>query len=157
LYLQWPLDGLSQRVSEPAPSRNNTHFLARLSSLQAFIHLLFPRLDFVSSLVISACLTPTDPIISAAVIGQCLRLWTVFVTHSDVPSLKVGNLLSKTYPSEFANFSWQSQLPTMDSHTLSSALQCTSQLRVRVKQLSKNGLLSAGYVSRWSTLFFCWL
>lgn len=35
----------------------------------AFIHLLFPKLDFVSSLVISACLTPTDPIISAAVIG----------------------------------------------------------------------------------------
>ena len=36
----------------------------------AFIHILFPKLDFVSSLVISACLTPTDPIISAAVIGQ---------------------------------------------------------------------------------------
>ncbi|KAF8492340.1 Cation/H+ exchanger [Russula emetica] len=35
----------------------------------AFIHVLFPKLDFVSSLVISACLTPTDPIISAAVIG----------------------------------------------------------------------------------------
>ncbi|KAF8263512.1 Cation/H+ exchanger [Lactarius quietus] len=35
----------------------------------AFIHLLFPNLDFLSSLVISACLTPTDPIISAAVIG----------------------------------------------------------------------------------------
>lgn len=34
-----------------------------------FIHILFPKLDFVSSLVISACLTPTDPIISAAVIG----------------------------------------------------------------------------------------
>ncbi|KAH9994934.1 Sodium/hydrogen exchanger family-domain-containing protein [Russula compacta] len=34
-----------------------------------FIHVLFPRLDFVSSLVISACLTPTDPIISASVIG----------------------------------------------------------------------------------------
>ncbi|KAH9995232.1 Cation/H+ exchanger [Russula vinacea] len=35
----------------------------------AFIHVLFPKLDFISSLVISACLTPTDPIISAAVIG----------------------------------------------------------------------------------------
>ncbi|KAH9978796.1 Cation/H+ exchanger [Lactifluus volemus] len=34
-----------------------------------FIHVLFPKLDFISSLVISACLTPTDPIISAAVIG----------------------------------------------------------------------------------------
>jgi NhaP-type Na+/H+ or K+/H+ antiporter len=37
---------------------------------QAFIHILFPKLDFVSSLVISACVTPTDPIISAAVVGQ---------------------------------------------------------------------------------------
>jgi len=35
----------------------------------AFIHVIFPKLNFVSSLVISACLTPTDPIISAAVIG----------------------------------------------------------------------------------------
>jgi len=34
----------------------------------AFIHVLFPKLDFVSSLVISACLTPTDPILSAALI-----------------------------------------------------------------------------------------
>ncbi|KAH9054253.1 Sodium/hydrogen exchanger family-domain-containing protein [Lactarius vividus] len=35
----------------------------------AFIHILFPKLNFVSSLVISACMTPTDPIVSAAVIG----------------------------------------------------------------------------------------
>ncbi|KAI0268670.1 Cation/H+ exchanger [Gloeopeniophorella convolvens] len=35
----------------------------------AFIRVLFPALDFTSALVISACLTPTDPIISAAVIG----------------------------------------------------------------------------------------
>lgn len=30
---------------------------------------LFPKLDFVSALVISACLTPTDPILAAAIIG----------------------------------------------------------------------------------------
>ena len=47
--------------------------LTPFSLLQAFIHILFPKLDFVSSLVISACLTPTDPIISAAVIGPYLR------------------------------------------------------------------------------------
>ena len=41
--------------------------LTVFSLLQAFIHVLFPKLDFVSSLVISACLTPTDPIISATV------------------------------------------------------------------------------------------
>src|SRR6266702_6666488 len=46
---------------------------------EAFVHVLFPKLDFVSSLVISACLTPTDPIISAAVIGQL-----VVSVHSSV-------------------------------------------------------------------------
>ncbi|KAH9899926.1 Cation/H+ exchanger [Cubamyces lactineus] len=35
----------------------------------AIIHAIFPQLDFLSSLVIAACLTPTDPIISAAIIS----------------------------------------------------------------------------------------
>ncbi|EPQ57501.1 Sodium/hydrogen exchanger, partial [Gloeophyllum trabeum ATCC 11539] len=35
----------------------------------AVIHGLFPALDFISSLAIAACLTPTDPIISAAIVG----------------------------------------------------------------------------------------
>lgn len=30
---------------------------------------LFPDLSFVSALCIAACLTPTDPIISAAIVG----------------------------------------------------------------------------------------
>ncbi|ETW80394.1 Na(+)/H(+) antiporter [Heterobasidion irregulare TC 32-1] len=34
-----------------------------------FIHLLFPSLDFTSALAVSACLTPTDPVISAAIVG----------------------------------------------------------------------------------------
>ncbi|KLO18386.1 hypothetical protein SCHPADRAFT_925181 [Schizopora paradoxa] len=34
-----------------------------------FIRILFPNLNFVSSLVISACLTPTDPVLASAVIG----------------------------------------------------------------------------------------
>ncbi|KII92097.1 hypothetical protein PLICRDRAFT_36884 [Plicaturopsis crispa FD-325 SS-3] len=34
-----------------------------------FICLLFPRLSYVSSLAIAACLTPTDPIICAAIVG----------------------------------------------------------------------------------------
>jgi NhaP-type Na+/H+ or K+/H+ antiporter len=53
--------------------------LISLSFPQAFIHILFPKLDFVSSLVISACLTPTDPIISAAVIGLYSRSLMVVV------------------------------------------------------------------------------
>ncbi|TBU30277.1 Sodium/hydrogen exchanger family-domain-containing protein [Dichomitus squalens] len=35
----------------------------------AVIFALFPTLDFVSAMVIAACLTPTDPIISAAIVG----------------------------------------------------------------------------------------
>ncbi|KZV73094.1 hypothetical protein PENSPDRAFT_318780 [Peniophora sp. CONT] len=35
----------------------------------SFIYVLFPRLNFVAGLLISACLTPTDPIISAAIVG----------------------------------------------------------------------------------------
>ncbi|ESK96445.1 hypothetical protein Moror_6953 [Moniliophthora roreri MCA 2997] len=33
------------------------------------LKLLFPRLEFISCLAISACLTPTDPIICAAIVG----------------------------------------------------------------------------------------
>ena len=33
------------------------------------IKALFPALNFVSSLAIAACLTPTDPVLAAAIIG----------------------------------------------------------------------------------------
>jgi NhaP-type Na+/H+ or K+/H+ antiporter len=66
--------------------------LTAFSLLQAFIHVLFPKLDFVSSLVISACLTPTDPIISAAVIGPYLRSLMVLDIHSGVLTSKVADL-----------------------------------------------------------------
>ena len=36
----------------------------------AFMLVLFPSLSFVSCLAISACLTPTDPVISAAIVGM---------------------------------------------------------------------------------------
>jgi len=35
----------------------------------AVIYLLFPSYNYISALVIAACLTPTDPIISAAIVG----------------------------------------------------------------------------------------
>ena len=35
----------------------------------AIIHLLFPNLNFISSLAIAACLTSTDPIVCAAIVG----------------------------------------------------------------------------------------
>ena len=40
-----------------------------LTRAPAVIFVLFPSIDFISSLVIAACLTPTDPIISAAILG----------------------------------------------------------------------------------------
>jgi NhaP-type Na+/H+ or K+/H+ antiporter len=35
----------------------------------AFIYAFIPNLKFLSSLAIAACLTPTDPILAAAIIG----------------------------------------------------------------------------------------
>jgi len=37
---------------------------------EGILHGLFPNLNFNSCLAISACLTPTDPIISAAIVGM---------------------------------------------------------------------------------------
>lgn len=42
----------------------------RLSTLTGLIRALFPSLNFISCLAISACLTPTDPIICAAIVGE---------------------------------------------------------------------------------------
>ena len=42
--------------------------------LQGLLRLLFPQLDFISCLAISACLTPTDPIICAAIVGKSQTL-----------------------------------------------------------------------------------
>jgi sodium/hydrogen antiporter len=35
----------------------------------AFIYAFIPNLNFLSSLAVAACLTPTDPILAAAIIG----------------------------------------------------------------------------------------
>lgn len=45
-------------------------------NLTGIIKVLFPTYTFVSALVVAACLTPTDPIICAAIVGQCLYLTT---------------------------------------------------------------------------------
>lgn len=72
--------------------------LTVFSLLQAFIHVLFPKLDFVSSLVISACLTPTDPIISAAVIGPYLRSFNGIGRPLRRSDLKGGKFAVKHVP-----------------------------------------------------------
>ena len=43
--------------------------LTSLFRREAIIFVVFPNLNFISSMVIAACLTPTDPIISAAIVG----------------------------------------------------------------------------------------
>lgn len=45
------------------------HEPAAESDSTVLIRALFPGLSFVSALCISACLTPTDPILAAAIIG----------------------------------------------------------------------------------------
>lgn len=49
------------------------YFRSLLSTFNGFrigiMKVLFPNLNFISTLVISACLTPTDPILASAIIG----------------------------------------------------------------------------------------
>lgn len=42
-----------------------------LESLAGLLRAIFPKLDFISCLAIAACLTPTDPIVCAAIVGMC--------------------------------------------------------------------------------------
>ena len=69
LSLQWRLVGLSSRVRVYACS-SVLHLYSHASTLVAIVFVVFPPINFVSSLVIAACLTPTDPIISAAIVGK---------------------------------------------------------------------------------------
>lgn len=56
-----------------------TLLLILIFYLLAIVHALFPNLSFISSLVVAACLTPTDPIICAAIVGTStgFLFWTV--------------------------------------------------------------------------------
>ena len=47
-----------------------TLFVASLSLPSAIIFVLFVPINFISALAIAACLTPTDPIICAAIVGE---------------------------------------------------------------------------------------
>lgn len=42
------------------------------SPCAALVYVIFPPLNFISSLAIAACLTPTDPIICAAIVGKSI-------------------------------------------------------------------------------------
>jgi NhaP-type Na+/H+ or K+/H+ antiporter len=45
-----------------------------LTPFEGILKALMPNLDYVSCLAISACLTPTDPIISAAIVGMLIAI-----------------------------------------------------------------------------------
>ena len=49
---------------------SGTVYNTRFSSKAVLISVLFVPINFVSALVIAACLTPTDPIICAAIVGE---------------------------------------------------------------------------------------
>lgn len=71
------------------------------------IYGLFPNYDYISALVISACLTPTDPIISAAVIGKLLR--SVYTTFPHIRR-QVAGLPINMYLSAFVRYYQRNQL-----------------------------------------------
>ena len=66
--------GVSQSPSSLVP--------ASLDALcpEAVIFVVFPNLNFISSMVVAACLTPTDPIISAAIVGTSRLVQWLCVT-----------------------------------------------------------------------------
>ena len=43
---------------------------SNFTTFPGLLRLLFPQLHFISCLAISACLTPTDPIICSAIVGK---------------------------------------------------------------------------------------
>jgi len=45
-------------------------YIYKFTVLLGLLRLLFPQLHFISCLAVSACLTPTDPIICAAIVGE---------------------------------------------------------------------------------------
>lgn len=51
---------------------------------KALIRALFPNLTFVSALAIAACLTPTDPIICAAIVGKWLYVWYIPINYGSI-------------------------------------------------------------------------
>ncbi|KAF9445302.1 hypothetical protein P691DRAFT_777670 [Macrolepiota fuliginosa MF-IS2] len=48
----------------------------------ALLKALFSRFDFITCLALAACLTPTDPVISAAIIGIIVCIPVIRVSHS---------------------------------------------------------------------------
>jgi len=65
---------------------------------QGVIHGLFPHLTYISSLVIAACLTPTDPIICAAIVGGKFAIKHVPVNLRNILSAESAANDGLAYP-----------------------------------------------------------
>jgi NhaP-type Na+/H+ or K+/H+ antiporter len=59
-----------------------------------FMLLLFPSLNFISCLAISACLTPTDPVISAAIVG---KRFPALLSRKNVEELDCSTVVGGKY------------------------------------------------------------
>lgn len=90
-----------------------TKHLAYRSSL-AIVYVIFPPLNFISSLAIAACLTPTDPIICAAIVGKPLSGSSM--TAPDKSIEQVESMLSNMFLRTFDALSLLSPPPMMVSH-----------------------------------------
>ena len=64
LFLQWPSVG---SLSEVSREHDQPLQFPLLIMGVVILKALFPNLTFVSALVITACLTPTDPVLSASI------------------------------------------------------------------------------------------
>ncbi len=73
----WRLVGLSLRVCLLL-LRIYGIALTPLFRREGIVFAVFPNLNFISSMVVAACLTPTDPIISAAIVGSLSLLCCIY-------------------------------------------------------------------------------
>ena len=120
-----------------------------------FMSLLFPSLNFVSCLTISACLTPTDPVISAAIVGKRLGSSKCGQDKHRWNGSQVETTLISTCRLICDGSSPLSQRRMTDWLILSSASPSISRSRLQKGWQLENGSSSGGSVGfpasfRWS-------
>lgn len=93
------------------PSSLERHL--QLLLLPGLLKAIFPRFSYVTCLAIAACLTPTDPIISASVVGNVNHLLTtcpVFMLMALSPG---GGYAKKNVPAEIRHILLAGMVITM--------------------------------------------
>lgn len=72
-------------------------------SAQGIIYGLFPPLTFIASLAIAACLTPTDPVICATVIGKFYFWVLTYHLYVQIDDLAGGKYAKDHVPEKLRN------------------------------------------------------